>query len=63
MLSAPDRIKGLPQSGKKIWIAAFNSAYKQYNGSEQKANATAWAAVKKAGFKKDASGTWKRWQQ
>lgn len=50
---APDRIKSLPSHAQSIWMAAFNSAFKQYNGDEEKSNATAWAAVKKAGYMKD----------
>lgn len=53
---APDRIKGLPSHAQSIWVAAFNSAFKQYNGDEEKANATAWAAVKKAGYYKGSKG-------
>ena len=53
---APDRIKGLPSHAKSIWVAAFNSAYKQYSGDEEKSNATAWAAVKKAGYTKGDKG-------
>jgi phage I-like protein/cation transport regulator ChaB len=53
---APDRIKGLPSHAKDIWISAFNSAYKQYKGNEEKSNAVAWAAVKKAGYKKTEKG-------
>ena len=49
---APSRVKGLPKHAQSIWVAAFNSAYKQYDGNEEKANATAWAAVKKAGYSK-----------
>jgi cation transport regulator ChaB len=43
----PPRISGLPEHAKRIWISAFNSAFEQYNGSEQKANAVAWSAVKR----------------
>ena len=43
----PDKIKGLPEHAQHIWMAAFNSAYKQYNGNEQKAFSIAWAAVNK----------------
>ena len=52
----PDIIKGLPQGAKRIWIEAFNAAYKEY-GDEQKAIATAWAAVKRE-FYKDEEGNW-----
>lgn len=54
----PDRIKGLPKHAQEIWISAYNSAIKQYDGDEEKANATAWAAVKKAGYKKNEEGKW-----
>lgn len=55
---APDRAKGLPSHAQSIWVSAFNSAYKQYNGDEEKANATAWSAVKKAGYRKNDKGKW-----
>lgn len=53
----PERIKKLPSNAQDIFIAAFNSAFKQYDGNEEKSNATAWAAVKKM-FKKDNMGNW-----
>lgn len=43
----PPRISGLPDHAKRIWVSAFNSAFEQYGGDEGKANATAWAAVKR----------------
>lgn len=58
----PDRIKKLPAKAKKIWVSAFNAAYLEYNKDEKKANATAWAAVKKAGYKQNTSGDWIRWR-
>jgi len=59
----PDRIKSLPSKAREIWVKAFNNAYIKYNGSEQKSNATAWAAIEKAGYKKDSqTGEWKRWR-
>ena len=61
LMNYPDIIKALPKQAKRIWIAAFNSAYSQYK-NEQKAFKTAWAAVEKAGYKKDKSGNWARWQ-
>jgi cation transport regulator len=48
----PTRIKALPAHAQDIWTAAFNSAYKQYGGDEAKVNATAWAAVERAGYAK-----------
>lgn len=45
--NVPDAIKKLPAHAQEIFVSAYNSAYKQYDGDEAKANATAWAAVKK----------------
>jgi len=42
----------LPKHAQDIWVSAYNSAFKQYKGDESKANATAWSAVKKAGYVK-----------
>ena len=52
----PKNIKELPSKAQDIFIKAFNSAFKQYNGDEEKSNATAWAAVKKV-FKNE-DGNW-----
>lgn len=54
----PERIKGLPKPAQEVWIKAYNAAIKQYEGDEEKANATAWSAVKKSGFKKNKVGKW-----
>ena len=61
LMNYPDIIKALPKQAKRIWIAAFNSAYSQYK-NEQKSFQTAWSAIEKAGYKKDKSGNWVRWQ-
>ena len=64
----PDAIKGLPKKAQEIWISAFNAAYKAYAALKRKgkvkadnkeayANSTAWAAVKRAGYKK-RDGKW-----
>lgn len=45
--NVPDAIKKLPAHAQEIFVAAYNSAHKQYDGDEAKANAIAWAAVKK----------------
>ena len=42
----PDEIKALPKHAQEIWMAAFNAAFEQYEGDEEKASGTAWAAVK-----------------
>jgi len=53
----PDVIKDLPKHAQEIWIAAYNSAYEQYEKDEAKAAATAWAAVKHS-YKQDKDGNW-----
>lgn len=53
----PAKIKGLPKHAQDIWIAAFNSSIKEYD-DEGKATATAWSAVKKAGYEQDDKGKW-----
>jgi len=42
----PDAVKILPEHGQEIFMAAFNSAFEQYEGDEEKCFAVAWAAVK-----------------
>jgi phage I-like protein/cation transport regulator ChaB len=42
----PDAVKALPQHAQEIFMAAFNSAWEEYSGDEEKCMATAWAAVK-----------------
>ncbi len=57
MENIPDRIKGLPKHAQEIFIAAFNSAWKQYDGDEEKCNATAIAAVKTK-YEQNEKGEW-----
>src|SRR3990167_8573326 len=45
--SLPDGVKTMPSHAQNIWQSAFNSAYEQYDGDEEKSFAVAWAAVKK----------------
>jgi cation transport regulator ChaB len=52
----PPAVKKLPKHGQDIYRSAFNSAFKQYEGSESKSAATAWAAVKNK-YKK-SGGRW-----
>lgn len=57
----PEGIKGLPAEAQKTWIDIYNNAYEQYKDREDReglANATAWAGLKKAGWKKDKEGNW-----
>ncbi len=53
----PPGVRKLPAHGQEIYMAAFNAAFKQYDGDEAKAHATAWAAVKTQ-YKQDADGNW-----
>jgi len=52
-----DAPEGLPEHAKEIWAKAATAALAQY-GDEKKAIATAWAAVKKAGYAKGDDGKW-----
>ena len=57
----PEGIKGLPAEAQKTWIDIYNNAYEQYKDRADReglANATAWAGLKKAGWKKDKEGNW-----
>lgn len=53
----PDGVKVLPKHAQEIYMAAFNSAFKQYEGDEAKSHGTAWAAVKTK-YKKNPAGNW-----
>lgn len=53
----PDAVKALPEHGQEIWMAAFNSAFEQYKGDEEKCFAVAWAAVKNK-FEKNEKDEW-----
>src|SRR3990167_643721 len=62
--SLPDSVKALPAAAKKMWVAAFNSAWDSYDpeksgqpSQEGYAMAVAWGAVNKS-FKKNADGEW-----
>src|SRR3990167_6995543 len=60
----PDSVKKLPQHGREIFVAAFNSAWDAYDpdqseqdSQEAYAMAVAWAAVKKV-YKQNEDGEW-----
>ena len=62
--SLPDSVKKLPQHGREIFAAAFNSAWDSYDPDESEqdsqeayAMAVAWAAVKKV-YKQNEDGEW-----
>ena len=40
------RLRESPRTPRRFWMAAFNSAFEEYKGDEEKCAATAWAAVK-----------------
>jgi cation transport regulator ChaB len=43
----PAAVRKLPEHAQTIWMSAFNAAFRQYDGDEQKAFAVAWAAANK----------------
>jgi cation transport regulator len=63
----PDRVRGvLPAQAQDIYLAAYNSAWNQYQDPEERegdasreetAHKVAWAAVKQR-YEKDESGDW-----
>lgn len=48
----------LPAAGQSTWRTIFNAADKQYPDDEEKAFATAWAGLRRAGWSKASDGTW-----
>lgn len=56
--SLPANVKDLAAHLQDIWMAAFNSAWTQYKGDEQKCFAVAWAAVNEARGTTKASMTY-----
>lgn len=65
----PDSVRdNLPAHAQDIYLAAFNSAWDQYDTAEERrgdasreetAHRVAWAAVKQKYEKDDTSGDWK----
>ena len=53
----PEAVKKLPQHAQEIWMAAFNPAFEQYAGDEEKCAGTAWAAVKNS-YEKNERDEW-----
>jgi len=54
----PEEVKSLPDHAQEIWMAAFNSAWEEYEGDEEKCFAVAWAAVKEK-YEQDEEGKWR----
>ncbi|MCG2585215.1 ChaB family protein [Massilia sp. TS11] len=48
----------LPVHAQKIYLEAFNHAFYEYHGREERAHRVAWAAVKKRYRKDVARGSW-----
>ncbi len=53
----PSGVQKLPAHGQAIYMKAFNAAFKQYDGDEAKAHATAWSVIKTQ-YEQDADGNW-----
>jgi cation transport regulator len=57
----PEAIKALPKDAQRIWVSAFNSAFRALEGSskdrEQRAHRIAWSAVKQK-FQQNENGKW-----
>ena len=51
--------ENLPSEAQSTWRKIFNSAYNQYH-ADDKAAATAWAGLKRAGWKQDKEGDWSK---
>ncbi|HUV87642.1 MAG TPA: ChaB family protein [bacterium] len=60
--SPPKKITDLfdDEAGSDAWTKAFNAAFEQYDGDEAKANATAWAQIKKMGYEKGKDGKYRK---
>lgn len=54
----PEAVKALPAHAQEIWRAAFNAAYEQYGGDEERAFRVAWAAVERQ-YEQAEDGTWR----
>lgn len=55
----PDNLRHLlPPNAQKVFIKAFNRAYKDSN-LEKTAFQVAWSSVKKAGYRKNKEGKWR----
>lgn len=56
----PDRVKGhIPAHAQDIFRAAFNHAFQEYHGDEERAFRVARSAVERD-YEKDADGQWRR---
>src|SRR5690606_18678150 len=55
----PAAARVLPPAGQGVWIKAFKEA-RDKGMPEDEASAFAWAAVKRAGYSKQANGKWSK---
>ncbi len=49
----------LPKHAQEIFLESFNSAWENYDHSEERAFRVAWAAVKRVYEKDKSTGMWK----
>jgi len=57
----PGAIKEMPKEAQETWVKIYNNAWEQYKDRAERealAAATAWAGLKRAGWKKDKEGKW-----
>lgn len=48
----------LPQHAQETYLAAYNSAWDEYDHDEERAHRVAWAAVKHKYAKNEQTGNW-----
>jgi len=54
----PNNVRNpLPKHAQEIFLAAFNNAYDEYDGDEDRARKVAWSAVKQK-YEKGDDGDW-----
>lgn len=55
----PESVRShLPQHAQEIYLAAYNSAWDEYQHDEERAHRVAWAAVKRTYHKNEQTGRW-----
>ena len=53
----PESVRNhLPQHAQEIYLAAYNSAWEEYQHDEERAHRVAWAAVKRSYRKNEQTG-------
>jgi len=54
----PPVLRVLPKHAQEIYLAAYNSAWDQYDHDEARAHRVAWSAVKEKYRKNEKTGRW-----